>query len=132
MSDGVNRNSRWRGRGVFLTDGYSAPLLSSQLKHAAAVNKYVKPIGLPKKDGKIPANIDCTVAGWGVTTEGRHVSAVLREAKEKMQFSFECKHIWQDNFNSTHMICTKFDKTKGGMCQVLHGHESQNSEKRGI
>ncbi|XP_071352972.1 granzyme B-like [Trachinotus anak] len=88
-----------------------------KLKNNATLNKYVKPIGLPKKNGKIPANVNCVVAGWGKTGVGKPSSKVLKEATEKIQFSFECKKIWQEPFNTDHMICTKFNKKKGGICQ---------------
>ncbi|XP_053185103.1 granzyme B-like [Scomber japonicus] len=85
-----------------------------ELKKNATLNKYVKPIGLPKKGGKIPANIECAVAGWGLTGD-KSQSPVLREAKEKMQSSSKCKNKWGEYFNVDHMICTTFPK--GGICQ---------------
>ncbi|XP_040913956.1 granzyme B-like isoform X2 [Toxotes jaculatrix] len=88
-----------------------------KLKNKAKLNKYVKTIGLPKKDGKTPANVNCVVAGWGQTGPQKPASEVLKEATEKIQFNFECKSIWQQHFNVNHMICTKFDKKKGGICQ---------------
>ncbi|XP_047457185.1 granzyme B-like [Mugil cephalus] len=87
-----------------------------KLENNATLNKYVKTIGLPKKNGKIPANIKCVVAGWGQTGPNEPASHVLKEATEKIQLIFECKNIWKEYFNSEHMICTTFDK-KGGICQ---------------
>ncbi|TWW80578.1 Mast cell protease 1A [Takifugu flavidus] len=89
----------------------------SQLKRAAVLNKYVRPIELLKKGGRIRAHLRCTVAGWGQTGENLPASKVLKEATEQTQFDFECKNIWQQYFNGTHMICTKFDRKKGGVCQ---------------
>uniref|UniRef100_A0A3Q0S7K5 Peptidase S1 domain-containing protein n=1 Tax=Amphilophus citrinellus TaxID=61819 RepID=A0A3Q0S7K5_AMPCI len=86
----------------------------SQLKRNATLNKYVKTIGLPRKNGKTPANIKCVVAGWGKTGKNMPTSDTLKETTEKMQFSPECKRIWQQYFNSDHMICTKFSKKDGG------------------
>lgn len=92
----------------------------SQLKKKATLNKYVKTIGLPKKDKKIKAKIKCDVAGWGLTGDKkRTMSDVLRETREKMQFSFECKNIWKTYFNSQQMLCTTFTKKEGGICQVI-------------
>ncbi|XP_041858488.1 granzyme B-like [Melanotaenia boesemani] len=88
-----------------------------KLKKKATLNKYVKPIGLPKKEGKIPSNIKCSVAGWGQTAAKGPMSKLLKEATEKTQFNFECKNIWPEYFNSEHMICTKFDRKNGGICQ---------------
>ncbi|XP_042352675.1 granzyme B-like [Plectropomus leopardus] len=101
------------------TGEYDYDIMLLQLKKNATLNRYVKAIQLPKKDGKIPANINCTVAGWGQTEPGpgKPASKVLKETTEKMQFIFECKKIWQKYFNSDHMICTQFTRKKGGVCQ---------------
>lgn len=92
-----------------------------QLKKNATLNNFVKIIDLPKKDKEIPANIDCSVAGWGRTkpAKGSPASNVLREAVEQIQFNFECRNIWKEYFNSNQMICTKFNKKSGAMCQVI-------------
>ena len=94
------------------------------MKKKAKLNKYVKPIGLPKKNGKIPANINCVVAGWGRTGVNEPGSDVLRVTTEKMQFTFECKNKWQMHFNSERVLCTKFTKKKGGICQVITSKSS--------
>uniref|UniRef100_A0A3Q0S234 Peptidase S1 domain-containing protein n=1 Tax=Amphilophus citrinellus TaxID=61819 RepID=A0A3Q0S234_AMPCI len=88
-----------------------------ELKKNATLNKYVKTIGLPKKNGKTPANIKCVVAGWGQTGDDLPPSNVLKEATEKIQFSNECIHIWGEHFKSDHMICTNFSRKSGGICQ---------------
>ncbi|KAM9347586.1 granzyme B-like [Symphorus nematophorus] len=98
-------------------NGSDYDIMLLKLKEKARLNKYVKTIGLPKKNGKIPANVNCAVAGWGKTGVNEPASDVLKETTEKMQFTFECKNIWQNYFNSDHMLCTKFNKKKGGICQ---------------
>ncbi|KAM6934545.1 granzyme 3, tandem duplicate 3 [Xenentodon cancila] len=99
-------------KGAFYYD-----IMLLKLKNNATLNKYVKASGLPKKDGKIPANLSCLVAGWGNTGANRPPSKVLKEANETIQFSFECKNKWGEYFNSQHMICTTFNKKKEGICQ---------------
>uniref|UniRef100_A0A672IPI7 trypsin n=1 Tax=Salarias fasciatus TaxID=181472 RepID=A0A672IPI7_SALFA len=99
------------------TGQYEYDIMLLQLKKKAKLNKYVKTIGIPNKNGKTPANINCAVAGWGRTGENMPPSDVLRETTEKIQFSFECKNIWGIYFNSDHMMCTKFNKKKGGVCE---------------
>ncbi|XP_028446272.1 LOW QUALITY PROTEIN: mast cell protease 4-like [Perca flavescens] len=101
----------------FITEKYDYDIMLLELKNNATLNKYVKTIGLSKKDGKIPANINCVVAGWGRTGVNKPDSKVLRETTEKMQFSAECKNKWQEYFYADRMICTRFDKKKGGVCQ---------------
>lgn len=85
------------------------------------LNKYVSLIELPKKGGNNRAQIRCAVAGWGLTGEDQPASKVLKEATEETLSRFKCKDIWQHHFNGTHMICTKFDRKKGGVCQVSNG-----------
>uniref|UniRef100_UPI0037E721F0 granzyme B-like n=1 Tax=Semicossyphus pulcher TaxID=241346 RepID=UPI0037E721F0 len=115
------------------TGKYDYDIMLLKLENSATLNKYVKAIGLPKKNGKIPANIDCAVAGWGKTGANEPSSDVLKETTEKMQFSFECKKIWAEYFNSHHMICTKFSKKKGGICQGDSGGPLIcNSKPQGI
>ncbi|XP_041857097.1 mast cell protease 1A-like [Melanotaenia boesemani] len=98
-------------------NGLDCDIMLLKLKRNATINKYVKPIGIPRKGGKIPANIKCAVAGWGRTAANGPVSNVLKEATEKIQFNSECKRKWEKNFHSQHMICTKFDRKNGGICQ---------------
>ncbi|KAK9537400.1 hypothetical protein VZT92_005023 [Zoarces viviparus] len=115
------------------TGEYDNDIMLLKLKNNASLTRYVKAIGLPKKDGKIPANINCTVAGWGRTGANKPASNVLREATEKIQFSSECKSRWQQYFNSEHMICTKLDKKMGGICQGDSGGPLIcNSKPQGI
>ncbi|CAN9497915.1 unnamed protein product [Ophioblennius macclurei] len=99
------------------TGQFDYDIMLLKLKKKAKLNRYVKTIGLPKKNGKTPANINCTVAGWGKTGDKKPASDVLRETTEKVQFGFECKKIWDKYFNSDHMMCTKVEKKKGGVCQ---------------
>uniref|UniRef100_A0A3P9BCC4 trypsin n=1 Tax=Maylandia zebra TaxID=106582 RepID=A0A3P9BCC4_9CICH len=99
------------------TGNLNNDIMLLKLKKNATLNKYVRTIGLPKKNRETPANIKCAVAGWGLTRANGSRSNVLKEATEKMQFSTECKHIWQKHFNSGHMICTKFTRRDGGIAQ---------------
>lgn len=90
----------------------------SQLENNAKLNKYVQPIELPKKEKKINANLDCLVVGWGKTGRNEPISTVLKEATEKTQLKIECDTIWKENFTAQQMICTKFKRNTGGICQV--------------
>uniref|UniRef100_A0A3Q2DZ79 trypsin n=2 Tax=Cyprinodon variegatus TaxID=28743 RepID=A0A3Q2DZ79_CYPVA len=88
-----------------------------KLVNNAKLNKNVQPIELPKKDKKIPANLECVVAGWGKTGRNKPTSTVLKEGIEKTQFKNECDQVWKEHFTSQRMICTKFNKNKGGICE---------------
>uniref|UniRef100_A0A671NMJ6 trypsin n=1 Tax=Sinocyclocheilus anshuiensis TaxID=1608454 RepID=A0A671NMJ6_9TELE len=61
-------------------------------------------------NGKTPANVHCSIAGWGLKTpKGNQASDVMREVNLKLQFSTECKNKWQQYFNSERMICSISD-----------------------
>lgn len=90
----------------------------SQLEKNAKLNKNVQPIELPKKEKKINSNLDCLVVGWGRTGRSEPISTVLKEATEKTQLKIECDKIWKENFIAQQMICTKFKRNTGGICQV--------------
>lgn len=94
-----------------------------QLKTKAVRNDFVDVIALPKKNKKIPARVECSIAGWGMKKPGEGASAgnVLQEVSLKLQFSFECKKKWGDYFNSEKMICSISDGKKA-FCQVLKCH----------
>lgn len=93
-------------------------LLLKLKKKASLKPKLVGLLGLPKKDLKVPALVNCLVVGWGITGADDIASDVLKETTEKLQFNFECKNKWQQYYNSQHMLCTTFDSNTGGICQV--------------
>ncbi|XP_062287538.1 mast cell protease 1A-like [Scomber scombrus] len=99
------------------TGEFDNDIMLLKLEKKATLNKYVKTIGLPKKDEKIPDNIQCAVAGWGQKGKKKLPTHILREATEKTQSSNECTKIYGEYFNADHMICTAFTKKKGGFCQ---------------
>ncbi|KAM6986620.1 granzyme B(G,H)-like [Aplochiton taeniatus] len=98
-------------------DHHRFDIMLLKLKTNAALTKYVKIIELPKKDGKVPANIKCSIAGWGMTAPNTLASNILREVTVKMQFSFECANRWKQFFSEDQMLCTRSDGRKG-ICQV--------------
>nr|XP_046219895.1 granzyme B-like [Oncorhynchus gorbuscha] len=88
-----------------------------QLKTKAKLNRYVKVIGLPKKDGSTPASPKCSVAGWGKTTwNNNQGSGVLMEVAVAVEDGSECKKVWQKYFDKKQMMCTRTTGGKG-FCQ---------------
>ncbi|KAK7940007.1 hypothetical protein WMY93_003333 [Mugilogobius chulae] len=61
--------------------------------------------------------LKCSVAGWGRTHPYSSASDVLREAEEKILPNSDCEDVWQQYFNTDHMICTKVSTKRGSMCQ---------------
>ncbi|XP_059895743.1 mast cell protease 1A-like isoform X2 [Gadus macrocephalus] len=96
---------------------YGFDVMLLKLKTNSILNKYVKPIGLPKKDKRILADIKCSVAGWGMRFPNTAASDVLRESAVKTRSVNECKKIWGDYFNISQMICTHSSGKKGGICE---------------
>ncbi|KAK7169227.1 hypothetical protein R3I93_005269 [Phoxinus phoxinus] len=96
---------------------YSYDIMLLKLKKKAKLNKFVKVMPLPKKNGKTPANVKCSIAGWGLkkpnAVEG---SNVMREVTLTLKENSECKVIWQHYFNSERMICSVSDG-EHGFCQ---------------
>ncbi|XP_046902540.1 granzyme H-like isoform X3 [Hypomesus transpacificus] len=87
-----------------------------KLKTKAKLNKFVKHIGLPKKNGKTPANMKCSVAGWGMVESETSASDVLMETTVKTGSNSDCEQVWEQHFNSSQMMCTLTDAGKG-FCQ---------------
>ena len=88
-----------------------------QLKTKAQLNKFVQLIGLPKKNGETPANVKCSVAGWGMLASDTATSDVLMEASVQTGRNSDCKQVWKKDFKPSQMMCTLTDKGKG-FCQV--------------
>ncbi|XP_043103978.1 granzyme B-like [Puntigrus tetrazona] len=89
---------------------YSYDIMLLKLKKKAKLNKYVKVMPLPKKNGKTPANVKCSIAGWGSkTANGNEISDVMREVSLKLQQDSKCKIWWQQYFDSERMICSVSD-----------------------
>ncbi|XP_056610807.1 granzyme B-like isoform X2 [Triplophysa dalaica] len=96
---------------------YSYDIMLLKLKTKAKLNKFVKIMGLPKKNGKTPALVKCSIAGWGIINKHEEKpSSVLREIILKLQFSIECSHKWKHWFNSERNICS-VSNGKDGFCK---------------
>ncbi|XP_058246866.1 transmembrane protease serine 9-like [Hemibagrus wyckioides] len=87
-----------------------------KLESKAKLNKDVQIIHLPKKNEKLPAKTECSIAGWGRTSQNSAASDVLREVTLKVQDNSQCKKLWQQYFDTDSMICTAPDG-KDAFCQ---------------
>ncbi|XP_062312486.1 granzyme-like protein 1 [Osmerus eperlanus] len=103
-----------------------------KLKTKAKLNKFVKVIGLPKKNGETPANVKCSVAGWGMVKSKSYASDVLMQTTVKTGSNSDCKRVWQKHFKPSQMMCTLTDAGKG-FCQGDSGGPLVcNSKAQGI
>uniref|UniRef100_A0A673GX78 trypsin n=1 Tax=Sinocyclocheilus rhinocerous TaxID=307959 RepID=A0A673GX78_9TELE len=79
------------------------------LTAAHCLNKFVKVMPL-FKNGKTPANVHCSIVGWGLKTpKGNQASDVMREVRLKLEENSKCEKMWQLYFNSERMICSVSD-----------------------
>ncbi|XP_062312487.1 mast cell protease 1A-like [Osmerus eperlanus] len=102
-----------------------------KLKTKAKLNKFVKVIGLPKENEETPANMKCSVAGWGMVKSKSNASDVLMQTTVKTGSNSDCK-VWQDHFKPLQMMCTLTDEGKG-FCQGDSGGPLVcNSKAQGI
>uniref|UniRef100_A0A8C2K5P1 Peptidase S1 domain-containing protein n=1 Tax=Cyprinus carpio TaxID=7962 RepID=A0A8C2K5P1_CYPCA len=89
---------------------YSYDIMLLKLKNKAKLSKFVKVMPLPKKNGKTPANVHCSIAGWGAKSpKGNQASDVMREVSLKLQENSKCEKMWQHYFNPERMICSISD-----------------------
>ncbi|XP_066563712.1 uncharacterized protein LOC136751861 [Amia ocellicauda] len=86
-----------------------------KLKKNATLNKKVKVLGLPKKEGNIPAYINCSTAGWGMKGSNGKVQSVLQVVTLTVEEDKLCKRVWKIYYNKR-MMCTS-SKWKTGICQ---------------
>ncbi|KAK9969426.1 hypothetical protein ABG768_027603 [Culter alburnus] len=101
----------------YTNNNFTYDIMLLKLKTKAVRNEFVDVIDLPKNNKNIPALVECSIAGWGMTKPPLgQASSVLREVSLKLQFSFECKKKWQEYFNSEKMICSVSDG-KRAFCQ---------------
>ncbi|XP_048094540.1 granzyme B-like [Alosa alosa] len=95
---------------------YDYDIMLLKLKSKAKLSKCVKLLGLPKKDGEVPARTRCWVAGWGMKAPNSHAEHLLQEALVHMVDQKECADSWQKYFNHSHMMCSSTSQGKG-FCQ---------------
>ncbi|XP_062391224.1 mast cell protease 1A-like [Sardina pilchardus] len=87
-----------------------------KLKPKAKLDEYVEVLEMPQRFGKIPARLQCEVAGWGRRVLGRGAESVLYEANVTLANSKACRKIADNYFNVDQMACS-FSKGKDGFCQ---------------
>ncbi|XP_047670839.1 granzyme B(G,H)-like [Tachysurus fulvidraco] len=85
-----------------------------KLKSEAKLTNSVQVIDLPVENENLPANMICSIAGWGRKEQNR-TSKVLREVNLTIQDNSECKKHWKDVFDTDSMICTT--DGRGAFCK---------------
>ncbi|XP_059355380.1 granzyme B-like [Carassius carassius] len=96
---------------------YSNDIMLLKLKKKAKLTRFVNLMPLPKKNEKTPANVKCSIAGWGLKSpKGNKASYVMQEVKLKLEENSKCEEMWQHYFNPKNMICSVSDG-KHAFCQ---------------
>ncbi len=91
-----------------------------QLKEKVKLNN-VKWISLPKKGEGVDVNTLCSVAGWGLQTDGQQ-SNLLMEANVTTINHGECHHRWGEEYVASQMICVY---GSGGSCRLCRKDDSK-------
>ncbi|XP_026126656.1 granzyme B-like [Carassius auratus] len=89
---------------------FSYDIMLLKLKKKAKLTRFVNLTPLPKKNEKTPANVKCSIAGWGLKSpNGNKASNVMQEVKLKLEENSKCERMWQHYFNPEIMICSVSD-----------------------
>nr|XP_021325371.1 cathepsin G isoform X1 [Danio rerio] len=88
-----------------------------KLKERVTQNSSVGWISISKKNEHVDANTLCSVAGWGLLTNGT-LSDCLMEANVYIISNTECKSKWGRHFSVSQMMCTR---GHGGSCRYDSG-----------
>ncbi|XP_067253518.1 complement factor D-like isoform X1 [Chanodichthys erythropterus] len=92
---------------------HDADIMLLKLKKNVKLNNKVGVIPLPKKGEDVKADTACSVAGWGMLTDGLK-SNVLMEAKVSIIDNTECRNRWGALYSVSQMICVY---GRGGTCK---------------
>ncbi|NWW39758.1 DDN1 protein, partial [Panurus biarmicus] len=131
---------RWVIHASYSRAGFRNDIMLLKLKQAARINKDVKLISFPKRNGHVRKGTKCMVPGWGWTSMTGHRTNVLREVELKVQDETICQKQFQ-NYQHQSMICVGDKSSKkasyrgdsGGplVCnQKAHGIVSHGHERR--
>ncbi|XP_049321782.1 mast cell protease 1A-like [Astyanax mexicanus] len=96
------------------TDGqldYDIMLL--KLRGTVKKSQTVNWISIPQRDEDIPANLKCSVAGWGKTGDTKNPSYRLMETDVHIIDGAKCKESW-GRYPNPRMMCALYP---GGFCQ---------------
>nr|XP_023700000.1 transmembrane protease serine 9-like [Paramormyrops kingsleyae] len=86
-----------------------------QLEKAVEWSKTIQEIEIPKKDQEVKGGSLCSVAGWGLSEDGRQAQPRLMEANVTTESYKACKSAWKTI--SKRMLCAGGNKDRKGICQ---------------
>ncbi|XP_048037160.1 cathepsin G-like [Megalobrama amblycephala] len=89
-----------------------ADIMLLKLEKKVQLNNKVGVIPLPNEGEDITPDTACSVAGWGMLTDGSR-SNLLMEAKVSVMNNNECRNRWGEVYSVSQMICVYGD---GGTC----------------
>uniref|UniRef100_A0A8B9LJ91 Peptidase S1 domain-containing protein n=1 Tax=Astyanax mexicanus TaxID=7994 RepID=A0A8B9LJ91_ASTMX len=84
-----------------------------QLRGTVKKSQTVNWISIPQRDEDIPANLKCSVAGWGKTGDTKNPSYRLMETDVHIIDGAKCKESW-GRYPNPRMMCALYP---GGFCQ---------------
>ncbi|NXY08057.1 MCT1A protease, partial [Pteruthius melanotis] len=97
------RVGHWVIHPKYSPDGFKNDIVLLKLEPKAKINKYVKPLSLPRRNERVRAGAKCKVSGWGWTSVTRLRTNVLREVELEVQDEEKCQQF--PNYQDQSMIC---------------------------
>ncbi|NXI08174.1 MCT1A protease, partial [Irena cyanogastra] len=92
-------------------DGVKNDIVLLKLKPRARINKEVQVISLPRRKERVRAGAECSVAGWGWTSDTGPRANVMREVKLKVQKEEICQQLFS-KYQRQSMICVGDERSK--------------------
>merc|ERR1712106_1108061 len=77
----------------------------------------IGPINLPSDGEEYPAGTDCTVSGWGTTSEGGSLGRVLMKVTVPVVSDDDCRGAYGQDDIAASMICAGLDAGGKDSCQ---------------
>ncbi|XP_061483882.1 enteropeptidase isoform X2 [Rhineura floridana] len=78
---------------------------------------YIQPICFPEKNKQFLPGTNCSIAGWGTTTNQGSVASILQEAEVPLITHEKCQHLMPEYNITENMICAGYDEGGIDSCQ---------------
>jgi len=88
-----------------------------ELETPATLGSKVGTISLPSQNEEYDAGTECTVTGWGTTSEGGSLASVLQKVTVPVVSDADCRDAYGQNDIADSMICAGLDKGGKDSCQ---------------
>ncbi|XP_019384310.1 PREDICTED: enteropeptidase [Crocodylus porosus] len=87
------------------------------LQYKVNFTDYIQPICLPEKSKDFLPGINCSIAGWGKTTNEGSPASILQETEVPLITNEKCQQQMPEYNITGHMMCAGYDKGGIDSCQ---------------